>query len=333
MKKPVSKPVPKAVRDDHARLAQDVERHNIAYYQNDAPEVSDAQYDALRRRLVELEEQYPELAEQNHVSKQIGAAPLEKFAKVKHQVAMLSLGNVFDDGEVSEFTGRVRRFLGIKGEAPLAFTAEPKIDGLSCAIRYEDGVFVQAATRGDGYEGEDVTANVRTIKAIPHRLKGRSIPPVLEVRGEIYMDRHEFAALNERQAKAGEKVFANPRNAAAGSLRQLDSSITASRPLHFFAYAWGVIEGERPADTQMGMIEAFAGFGLPVNPLTKVLSSAEEMLAHYHMIGERRAELPYDIDGVVYKVNDLALQERLGFVSRSPLWAVAHKFPAEQAVT
>jgi len=332
-RKPDSKSAPKATRDEHARLAGEVARHNAAYYQHDAPVVSDAEYDDLRRRLVAIEEQYPELAEHNDVSKQIGAVPLEKFAKVKHRVAMLSLGNVFDDGEVSEFTGRVRRFLGIGAETSLAFTAEPKIDGLSCAIRYEDGVFVQAATRGDGYEGEDVTANVRTIRAIPHKLKGRGIPPILEVRGEIYMDRHAFAELNERQAESGDKVFANPRNAAAGSLRQLDSSITASRPLHFFAYAWGEISGSRPAETQMGMIEAFAGFGLPVNPLTKVLTSAEAMIAHYHMIGERRAELAYDIDGVVYKVNDLGLQERLGFVSRSPRWAVAHKFPAQQAVT
>jgi DNA ligase (NAD+) len=328
-----SKPTLRAARKEHDGLAAEIARHNIAYYQNDAPEISDAQYDAMRQRIEELEGFYPELAERNDVSQQVGAAPSEKFAKVKHRVAMLSLGNVFDDEDVSDFTGRIRRFLGLKDDAPLAFTAEPKIDGLSCAIRYEGGEFVQAATRGDGYEGEDVTANVRTIKAIPHRLKGRGVPDVLEVRGEIYMDRHEFAALNERQAKAGEKVFANPRNAAAGSLRQLDSSITASRPLHFFAYTWGEISGARPADTQIGMIEAFADFGLPVNPLTKVLKSADEMIAHYRMIGERRAELAYDIDGVVYKVNDLHLQERLGYVSRSPRWAVAHKFPAEQAIT
>jgi DNA ligase (NAD+) len=328
-----SKPSLRSARKEHDGLAAEIARHNIAYYQNDAPEISDAQYDAMRQRLEELEGFYPELAERNDVSQQVGAAPSEKFAKVKHRVAMLSLGNVFADEDVSDFTGRVRRFLGLKDDAPLAFTAEPKIDGLSCAIRYEGGEFVQAATRGDGYEGEDVTANVRTIKAIPHRLKGRGVPDVLEVRGEIYMDRHAFAALNERQTRAGEKVFANPRNAAAGSLRQLDSSITASRPLHFFAYTWGEISGTRPADTQMGMIEAFAEFGLPVNPLTKVLKSADEMISHYRMIGERRAELAYDIDGVVYKVNDLQLQERLGYVSRSPRWAVAHKFLAEQAIT
>ncbi len=326
-------PAPGAdLRKEHARLAGEVAAHNIAYHQKDAPKVSDAEYDALRRRLEELEAQYPELASAG-VSAQIGAAPSEKFAKVKHQVAMLSLGNAFDPDDVADFTARVKRFLGMDESKPLAFTAEPKIDGLSCAIRYEGGEFVQAATRGDGYEGEDVTANVRTIKAIPHRLKGRTLPDVLEVRGEIYMDRGEFATLNARQAQAGEKTFANPRNAAAGSLRQLDSTITASRPLHFFAYTWGVIEGVRPADTQIGMIEAFERFGLPVNPLTKVLEGADELVAHYQMIGEKRAELPYDIDGVVYKVNDLALQERLGFVSRSPRWAIAHKFPAERAVT
>jgi DNA ligase (NAD+) len=323
----------KSVPDEYANLAADIARHDIAYHQQDAPDISDAQYDALRRRLVALEAQFPELTHRDGVSAQVGAAPLEKFAKVKHHVGMLSLGNAFDPAEVADFVGRVKRFLGMGEDAPLAFTAEPKIDGLSCAIRYERGAFVQAATRGDGYEGEDVTANVRTIKAIPHQLKGDDVPDILEVRGEIYMDRQAFAALNQRQAAAGEKIFANPRNAAAGSLRQLDASITASRPLHFFAYTWGVIEGTRPAETQLGMIEAFERFGLPVNPLTKVLHSAGELVAHYTMIGEQRAELPYDIDGVVYKVNDLALQERLGFVSRSPRWAVAHKFPAEQAIT
>ncbi len=330
---PVADLTPREAKREHARLAEEIAKHDIAYHQNDSPTISDAQYDGLRQRLDALETLYPELAEDNLFSQKIGATPSEKFAKVRHTVAMLSLGNVFDEEEVADFDGRVRRFLGMKDGTPLAFTAEPKIDGLSCAIRYENGEFVQAATRGDGFEGEDVTANVRTIKAIPHKLHGTGLPDVLEVRGEIYMDRGEFAALNRRQAEAGEKTFANPRNAAAGSLRQLDSSITAKRPLHFFAYTWGVIEGERPADTQIGMIEAFKRFGLPVNPLTVVCASADELFAHYRMIENRRAELPYDIDGVVYKVNDLTLQERLGFVSRSPRWAVAHKFPAEQAVT
>ena len=244
---------------------------------------------------------------------------------------MLSLGNVFADAEVEDFVARVRRFLGLSAEAPLAFTAEPKIDGLSCSLRYEHGHLVQAATRGDGYEGEDVTANVKTIREIPHVLKHEP-PAVLEVRGEVYMTQADFAALNARQAEAGKPLFANPRNSAAGSLRQLDPAITASRPLHFFAYAWGEVS-HMPASTQMGMLEKFKSYGFPVNKLTTLCHSAEELLRHYHDIESRRASLGYDIDGVVYKVNDLALQERLGFVSRAPRWAVAHKFPAHQATT
>jgi DNA ligase (NAD+) len=243
---------------------------------------------------------------------------------------MLSLGNVFVDEEVEEFCARVRRFLGLEDSAPLAFTAEPKIDGLSCSLRYERGRLVQAATRGDGYEGEDVTANVRKIAAIPQSLS--DAPAVLEARGEVYMAKTDFEALNARQQAAGRPVFANPRNAAAGSLRQLDPSVTAERPLSFFAYAWGELS-EPIATTQKGAIDAFARFGLPVNPLTELCHSAAEMLGHYRKIEAQRATLGYDIDGVVYKVDDLALQERLGFVSRSPRWAVAHKFPAERATT
>ena len=243
---------------------------------------------------------------------------------------MLSLGNVFVDEEVEEFCARVRRFLGLGDDAPLAFTAEPKIDGLSCSLRYVDGQLVQAATRGDGYEGEDVTANVRTIGEIPQTLA--DAPAVLEARGEVYMAHADFAALNARQQAAGKPAFANPRNAAAGSLRQLDASVTAERPLKFFAYAWGELRAPI-AKTQKGAIDAFQRFGLPVNPLTRLCHSPAEMLAHYHAIEAQRASLGYDIDGVVYKVDDLALQERLGFVSRSPRWAVAHKFPAEQATT
>jgi DNA ligase (NAD+) len=243
---------------------------------------------------------------------------------------MLSLGTVFEDAEVEEFCARVRRFLGVADDAPLAFTAEPKIDGLSCSLRYERGQLVQAATRGDGYEGEDVTANVRTIGAIPQTLP--RAPEVLEARGEVYMAHADFAALNARQQAAGKPLFANPRNAAAGSLRQLDARITAERPLKFFAYAWGDLS-QPIAKTQKGAIDAFQRFGLPVNPLTKVCRSAAEMLSHYRDIEAQRATLGYDIDGVVYKVDDLALQERLGFVSRSPRWAVAHKFPAERATT
>ncbi|WP_018387775.1 NAD-dependent DNA ligase LigA [Ancylobacter sp. FA202] len=318
----------------HARLGEEIAGHDRRYYQDDAPTVSDAEYDALRRRYEAIEAQFPELRGMDSLSEKVGAAPAAKFAKVRHAVPMLSLGNAFADEEVEEFVARVRRFLGLATDAGLTFTAEPKIDGLSCSLRYENGVFTQAATRGDGFEGEDVTANVRTIGEIPQRLKGDDVPAVFEVRGEVYMGHDAFAAINERQQEAGKPVFANPRNAAAGSLRQLDPKITASRPLRFFAYAWGeVSEGGLPADTQFGVIEAFARWGLPTNPLTVRCPSAAELLAHYRMIGEQRATLGYDIDGVVYKVDSLALQARLGFVSRSPRWALAHKFPAQRAIT
>ncbi len=319
-------------RKEHERLAVEIAEHDMRYHQQDAPTISDAEYDALRRRFDELEAAFPELTQQSLVAHKVGAAPSEKFAKVRHVVPMLSLGNVFDVEEAGEFVARVKRFLGMPVDAPLAFTAEPKIDGLSISLRYEKGKFVQAATRGDGFEGEDVTANVRTIGEIPHQLHGPHVPDVCEVRGEIYMTHADFAALNARQAAAGEKTFANPRNSAAGSLRQLDSTITAKRTLHFFAYAWGDMS-VLPADTQTGMIEKFKGFGLPVNRLTVLCESAEDMIAHYRLIEAQRATLGYDIDGVVYKVDNLALRERLGFVSRSPRWAVAHKFPAERATT
>ena len=296
----------------------------------DAPTISDAEYDALRRRYTELEQAFPELADAQSANRKVGAPPSEKFAKVRHAVPMLSLGNIFADEEVEEFCARVRRFLGMAEDAPLAMVAEPKIDGLSCSLRYEDGALVQAATRGDGYEGEDVTANVRTIAAIPNRLNGA--PKIFEARGEVFMRQADFAALNARQAEAGKPVYANPRNFAAGSLRQLDPGITASRPLAFFAYAWGEVS-ERFATTQLGAIHAMQRFGLPTNPLTKLCRSAAEMLARYREIEAERASLGYDIDGVVYKVDDLALQQRLGFVSRSPRWAAAHKFPAERAMT
>ena len=265
-------------------------------------------------------------------TERVGAPPAKKFAKVRHAVPMLSLGNIFSDAEVVEFVARVKRFLGLAAAAPIAFTAEPKIDGLSCSLRYEKGELVQAATRGDGFEGEDVTANVRTIHEVPQRLKGSHVPKICEIRGEVYMRHHDFTAMNERQAAAGRQLFANPRNAAAGSLRQLDSSITAQRPLHFFAYAWGEMS-EFPATTQSGMERAFHGFGLPINPLTILCHSAEALLAYHHRIEADRATLGYDIDGVVYKVDDIALQDRLGFVSRAPRWAMAHKFPAEKAMT
>jgi len=317
-------------RAEHARLQAEIAEHDRRYHGLDAPTISDAEYDALRRRYSALEEAFPQLADTNSLSRKVGAAPSEKFAKVRHAMPMLSLGNIFADEEVGEFCARVRRFLGLGGDAPLEFVAEAKIDGLSCSLRYENGELVQAATRGDGYEGEDVTANVRVVEAIPKRLK--SAPKVFEARGEVYMLHADFAALNARQAAAGKPIYANPRNFAAGSLRQLDSRITAERPLQFFAYAWGEVS-EPFASTQFGAIEAMRGFGLPTNPLTRLCRSATEMLAQYRSIEEKRASLGYDIDGVVYKVNDLTLQQRLGFVSRSPRWAVAHKFPAEQATT
>src|SRR5271167_4832444 len=317
-------------RAEHARLGAEIAEHDRRYHGEDAPTISDAEYDELRRRYTALEAAFPELADAESANRKVGAPPSEKFAKVRHAVPMLSLGNIFADEEVEDFCARVRRFLGLAVDAPLAMVAEPKIDGLSCSLRYENGEFVQAATRGDGFEGEDVTANVRTIAVIPNRLDGA--PRIFEARGEVYMRQEDFAALNARQAEAGKPIYANPRNFAAGSLRQLDPRITASRPLAFFAYAWGEVS-EPFASTQLGAIEAMRRFGLPTNPLTKLCHSTAEMLAHYRAIEAERATLGYDIDGVVYKVNDLTLQERLGFISRSPRWAVAHKFPAEKAMT
>jgi DNA ligase (NAD+) len=317
-------------REEHTRLQAEIAEHDRRYHGEDAPTISDAEYDALRRRYTALEGAFPQLAGADSANRKVGAAPSEKFAKVRHRVPMLSLGNIFADEEVDEFCARVRRFLGLSESAPLDVVAEAKIDGLSCSLRYENGELVQAATRGDGYEGEDVTANVRVVGAIPKRIKGA--PKIFEARGEVYMRHTDFAALNARQAAAGKPVYANPRNFAAGSLRQLDPRMTAERPLQFFAYAWGEVS-ESFASTQFGAIEAMGRFGLPTNPLTKLCRSATEMLAQYHSIEEKRATLGYDIDGVVYKVNDLALQQRLGFVSRSPRWAVAHKFAAEQAMT
>jgi DNA ligase (NAD+) len=316
---------------EHARLGEEIAEHDRRYYQDDAPTIPDADYDALRRRYEALEAAFPELVTARSATQKVGAKPSEKFAKVKHAVPMLSLGNVFTDEDVADFVARVRRFLGLAEDAPVACTAEPKIDGLSCSLRYERGRLVQAATRGDGYEGEDVTANIRTLKEIPERLHDGA-PRVLEVRGEVYMTHADFFALNERQKEAGKALFANPRNAAAGSLRQLDSRITAERPLHFFAYAWGEVS-DMPAPTQWGVLEAFRTYGLPVNPRTRLCHGVDEMMAQYRAIEAARAGLGYDIDGVVYKVDDIALQERLGFVSRAPRWAVAHKFPAERATT
>jgi DNA ligase (NAD+) len=318
-------------RSEHERVGEAIAEADRLYYQDDAPTLTDAAYDALRRRYEALEAAFPALKSADSLTERVGAAPSSKFRKVTHAVPMLSLSNAFADEEVTDFVGRVRRFLGLGPDAPVAMTAEPKIDGLSCSLRYENGRLAVAATRGDGAVGEDVTANIRTIDEVPQVLKGA--PDVLEVRGEVYLSHEDFRRINARQEEKGLPLFANPRNAAAGSLRQLDPEITRQRPLHFFAYTWGEIAPERPRDTQSGMVAWFRELGFPVNPLTVVCHSAEELLAHYRMIGEKRATLGYDIDGVVYKVDDLALQARLGFVSRSPRWAIAHKFAAEKATT
>lgn len=314
------------------RLAGEIARHDEAYYREDAPLVSDAEYDALRQRNEAIEARFPHLVRADSPSRRVGAAPSEKFAKVRHRVPMLSLSNAFHEGDVRDFVARIRRFLALAADEPVAFTAEPKIDGLSMALRFEEGRFVQGATRGDGIEGEDVTANLRTIRDIPQRLKDDGFGRVMEVRGEVYMTHADFARLNERQVADGKPPFANPRNSAAGSVRQLDPAITAGRPLRFFAYAWGEVEA-LPADTQWGVYEAFRNWGLPTNPLMRLVGSEEEMIAFHADVEGRRASLGYDIDGVVYKVNRLDLQERLGFVSRSPRWAIAHKFAAERATT
>ncbi len=314
-----------------ARLSDEIREHDRRYYRDDAPTVSDAEYDRLRRRLLALEARFPDLRRPDSPSQKVGAGPSEKFDKVTHRVPMLSLDNAFSDADVTDFVGRVHRFLATHGEA-VAFTAEPKIDGLSLSLRYEAGRLVSAATRGDGAEGENVTANVRTVADVPTVLADGA-PEVLEVRGEVYMGHTDFAALNARQEVAGEKTFANPRNAAAGSLRQLDPRITASRPLRFFAYAWGEVSEDWSPTTQWDRVQAFRALGFPVNDLMVRCADAEELLAHYRRIEAMRASLGYDIDGVVYKVDRLDLQQRLGFVSRSPRWAIAHKFPAERATT
>ncbi len=317
---------------EHRRLTLEIERHDHAYYQDDAPKVSDAEYDALRQRFNAIEVRFPELVTSELPSQKVGAAPSGKFKKVRHAVPMLSLDNAFAEADVADFVGRIRRFLKLDENERIDFSAEPKIDGLSMSLRYEGGELVTAATRGDGAEGEDVTANIRTLKDVPKKLKGRRVPSICEVRGEVYMTKKAFLALNERQKAAGDTIFANPRNSAAGSLRQKDSSITASRPLGFFAYAWGEM-AEMPAETQSGMIAWFETCGFSTNPLTKTCHSLEQLIAFHRKIEEQRSHLDYDIDGVVYKVDRLDWQERLGFVSRTPRWAIAHKFPAERAMT
>jgi len=319
---------------EHERLVTYIGRQNKSYYQDDAPEITDADYDLAMRRLKDIENRYPQLVTQQSPTQTVGAKPVRGFGKVRHRVPMLSLDNAFNSDDLREFETRVRRFLGLEPTEGVAFFSEPKIDGLSASLRYEKGVFVQGATRGDGSEGEDITENLRTLKDLPLKLAGpqADIPDVFEVRGEVYMSISDFQLLNQNQEKSGAKIFANPRNAAAGSLRQLDVSITASRNLRFFAYAWGeasVIPGE----TQAEVLARFRQWGFSVNPLSLVCANMEEAIEAYKKIEELRSGLDYDIDGVVFKVNRLDWQARLGFVSRSPRWAIAHKFPAEQAIT
>ncbi|MFL5238853.1 MAG: NAD-dependent DNA ligase LigA [Rhizomicrobium sp.] len=330
-RKPVEKLTKAEATKELEWLASEIAAHDRRYYLNDAPSISDSEYDELRKRNAAVETRFPELVRPDSPSHRVGAKPSDKFAKVIHSVPMLSLDNAFSDEDVADFLARVRRFLGLKEQAELAFTVEPKIDGLSASLRYEKGMFVQGATRGDGTEGEDITANLRTIKDIPLRLQGRA-PEIIEVRGEVYMTHANFAALNKKQEKTGKPLYANPRNSAAGSVRQLDPTITASRALNFFAYSWGQVS-KLPADTQSGMLDAFRSWGLQVNPLTKCCEIVTEILDFYRTLERSRASLGYDIDGVVYKVDSLQLQERLGFVSRSPRWAIAHKFAAEQTET
>src|SRR5580658_9698821 len=321
---PVESLSAKQAKAEHARLATEIAGHDRRYYQDDAPSVSDAEYDALRKRYNAIEARFLDLRTLESLTQKVGAAPSVRFAKVRHAVPMLSLDNAFADEDVIDFVGRIRRFLRLPEDEEIAFSAEPKIDGLSLSLRYQNGVLVTGATRGDGAEGEDVTANVKTLADIPQRLKGKNVPAVCEVRGEIYMTKHAFLALNRKQAEAGAPLYVNPRNTAAGSLRQKDPSITASRPLGFFAYAWGEMSG-MPAGTQSGMIQWFERCGFKTNPLTKMCRSVDALLQFHREIEAQRATLDYDIDGVVYKVDRLDWQERLGFVSRSPRWAIAHK--------
>lgn len=332
---PVELPIddlsPDQAETELARLASEIAEHDQRYHQKDAPTISDAAYDALRRRNKAIEARFPNLVREDSPSRRVGAAPTSGFSKVTHAVPMLSLGNAFDANDVTEFFARIGRFLGLPETESIDVIAEPKIDGLSISLRYEAGKFVQGATRGDGSMGENVTANVATIAEIPKTLRGQ-VPDVLEIRGEVYMSHKAFAALNEQREKDGEAVFANPRNAAAGSLRQLDVTITAQRPLQIFCYAWGQTS-EKLADTQFDFLKRLKEWGFPVNPLAGRCHGVNETLAKFDEISDCRAQLDYDIDGVVYKVDRLDWQQRLGFVSRAPRWAIAHKFPAERAQT
>lgn len=323
--------IPNEDRERVAWLRDEIDRHNYQYYLLDEPLIPDAEYDRLLRELQGLEHQYPELITSESPTQRVGAKPLASFGEVNHRVPMLSLDNAFDEEELSAFDRRVRERLGVEGD--ISYAAEPKLDGLAISLRYEEGVLKQAATRGDGSQGEDVTQNVRTIGSVPLRLLGEGWPRVLEVRGEIYMPKSGFNALNERAREAGEKSFANPRNAAAGSLRQLDPRVTATRPLAMFCYGFGEVEGGPLADTHSAAIGLLANWGLRISPELEVLQGVDACLAYYHQIAERREALAYDIDGVVFKVDRFDQQQRLGFVSRAPRWAIAQKFPAQEELT
>ncbi len=331
-KTPVELLTAKQAAAEHARLSQEIAEHDRRYYQQDQPSITDAAYDALRARYNALEARFPDLRTLESLSLKVGAAPARGFAKIRHAVPMLSLDNAFSEDDVRDFASRIRRFLKLSEDERTAFSAEPKIDGLSMSLRYENGELVTAATRGDGAEGEDVTANIRTLREVPKELKGRHVPAICEVRGEVYMTKPDFLTLNERQKAKGGQIFANPRNSAAGSLRQKDPRVTASRPLGFFAYGWGQMS-EMPADTQSGMIKFFERCGFTTNPLTKLCSSVDALIAFHREIETHRSHLDYDIDGVVYKLDRIDWQQRLGFISRTPRWAIAHKFPAERATT
>jgi len=329
---PVDQLTESAAREELDRLAAELARHDALYHRQDAPEISDADYDALKRRALDIEERFPDLTSPASPSQVVGAAGSSQFAPVRHGVPMLSLDNAFDSAEVADFVARIRRFLKLSADEPLAFVAEPKIDGLSANLRYENGVLVTGATRGDGRTGEDVTANLRTIKDIPQTLSGKGWPDIIEVRGEVYASNDGFDAFNAAAEAEGSRTYANPRNFAAGSLRQKDPAITAKRPLRFFAYAWGEVSAPF-AETQAGALEALKGWGFEVNARSQRVEDTDGLLALYDGLQHDRAGLGYDIDGVVYKVDRLDWQARLGFVARTPRWAIAHKFPAQQATT